>query len=75
MMEEVISQEITHRDRKMAQEYVECALCRNERARQNGLAPWFPTIIDRLCPYRPAYERVYGRRVGEMRLEHAARVV
>ena len=75
MTEEVIGQEITHRDRKMAQECVECAHCQNDRARQNGLAPWFLAAIDRLCPYGPAQGKVHGHRADEMRLEHAARVV
>lgn len=74
-MEQVIGQEITERDRKMAQECVECALCRNEREKQNGLPLRFLNIIERLCPYRRAYEKVYGRKAHEVRSGDATRVV
>jgi hypothetical protein len=66
-MEQVIGQEITEQDIKKAQECVACSLCRNEREKQNGLPLWFLNFVERLCPYRQAYEKVYGRKASEVK--------
>jgi hypothetical protein len=66
-MQQVTGQSTAERDRKMAQECVECSLCRNEREKQKGLPIWFLHTIERLCPYRQAYEKVYGRKAHEVR--------
>ncbi len=73
-MDQVVGQEITERDGKMAQEYVKCELCRNAE-KQGGLPLWSLKLIERLCPYRPGSEKVYGRKAHEVRHSDAARVV
>ncbi|HOW98854.1 MAG TPA: hypothetical protein P5567_10810 [Kiritimatiellia bacterium] len=58
--------EITERDRRMAQQCVDCPVCRHARRKQRGLAFWFvKTIEGGLCPYCRAYEKVYGRKAHE----------
>jgi len=69
-MEQVIGQEITEQDRKKAQVCVECALCRNAE-KQGGLPLSFLKLIERFCPYRQGYEKVYGRKAHEVRLANA----
>lgn len=64
-MEQVMGQEITERDRELAQECVKCSLCRSEREKEKGLPVWFLNFIERLCPYRQGYEKVYGRPAHE----------
>ena len=66
-MEQVIGQAITEQDRKSAQECVKCSLCRNEREKPNGMPLWSLNLIERLCPYRQGYEKVYGRKAHEVR--------
>jgi hypothetical protein len=50
-MHQVTGQEATERDRKMAQECVECSLCRNEREKQKGFSLWFLNSIEVLSAY------------------------
>jgi hypothetical protein len=58
--------EITQRDRELAQKCVECGVCMSARRKQRGIAYWFVKIIERgLCPACKAYERVYGRKAHE----------
>ncbi len=57
---------ITERDRKLAQECIKCALCRDVEDR-NGMPQWLLSSIERLCPYRRAYEKVYGLKAHEAR--------
>ena len=58
--------EITDRDRKMAQQCVDCAVCKHARTRQRGFAFWFVKKIESgLCPFCKAYEKVYGRKAHE----------
>jgi hypothetical protein len=63
-------QEITEKDREMAQRCVECPVCRGARWKQGGFAFWFVKSIEgSVCPYCKAYERVYGRKAHEPALE------
>ena len=60
------NQNITEKDRQMAQKCVECPVCRKARRDQKGLAFWFVKKIEGgLCPYCQAYEKVYGRKAHE----------
>ena len=60
------NQEITDRDRAMAQKCVECPVCRHARKKQRGLAFFFVKRIEgAVCPFCKAYERVYGRKAHE----------
>lgn len=57
---------ITDRDRRMAQQCLDCPVCRRARRKQRGMAFWFVrTIEGSLCPYCRAYEKVYGRKAHE----------
>ena len=58
--------EITDRDRKMAQQCLDCTVCKHARTRQRGFAFWFVKKIESgLCPFCKAYEKVYGRKAHE----------
>ena len=57
---------ISERDRKMAQQCMECHLCKHARNKQRGIAFWFVKKIERnICPFCKAYERVYGLKAHE----------
>ena len=57
---------VSEKDRKMAQQCIECPVCRQARKKQRGIAFWFVKTIERgLCPYCKAYEKVYGRKAHE----------
>ena len=59
-------QEITERDRKLAQQCVECKICASAREKQRGLAYWIVRLVEGgICPACKSYERVYGRRAHE----------
>ncbi|MCD6569230.1 MAG: hypothetical protein J7L53_00830 [Deltaproteobacteria bacterium] len=61
-----MAQQITERDRKMAQFCVNCPVCRMARNKQKGVAYWFvKNIEDSLCPFCKAYEKVYGKKAHE----------
>ena len=63
---------ITEKDRAMAQQCVECPVCRQARKKQKGLAFAFVKFIEGgLCPYCKAYERVYGKKAHEPTDENA----
>jgi hypothetical protein len=54
-------QGITEKDRRDAQECVQCPM-RGYAARPQGrLTMWFIKTICRLCPYRKGHVKVYGR--------------
>jgi len=56
----------TDPERKMAQQCVECPVCRRARSEQKGFFFWLvKTVEGRLCPYCKAYEKVYGKRAHE----------
>jgi hypothetical protein len=66
MEREVVSREITEKDRAKAQHCVECPVCKRARRKQKGFAYWFVRIIEGgACPYCTAYEKVYGRKAHE----------
>ena len=63
-----MSQNITERDRKMAQRCEECPVCKRARVNQKGFANWFVrNIEDGLCPFCKAYEKVYSKKAHEPR--------
>ena len=58
--------EITDQDRKMAQQCVDCMVCKRARDRQRGFSFWLvKTVESGLCPFCKAYEKVYGRKAHE----------
>ena len=57
------SQPITEKDRKLAQQCINCPVCGHARKKQKGIAYWFVKNIEgSICP---AYEKVYGRKAHE----------
>ena len=61
-----MSEEITERDRRMAQQCIECKVCSRARTKQRGIAYWFVRKVEgSLCPFCKAYEKVYGRKAHE----------
>ena len=59
-------EQITEKDREMAQRCVDCPICTRARVRQRGLAFWFVKYLEKgMCPYCRAYEKVYGRKAHE----------
>ncbi len=62
-------EEVSERDRKMAELCVNCTLCKHARKKQRGVAFWFVKRIEgSLCPMCKAYEKVYGRKAHEPEL-------
>ena len=60
------NEEITKKDRWMAQKCLDCMVCTRARKKQKGLAFWFVKKIEsRICPFCRAYEKVYGRKAHE----------
>lgn len=58
--------EITEKDRTMAQKCMDCEVCKKARRDQKGLAFWFVRAIEgSICPYCRAYEKVHGRKAHE----------
>ncbi|MCX6004824.1 MAG: hypothetical protein NT082_04045 [Chloroflexi bacterium] len=61
-----MQQEITEKDRQMAETCVKCPVCNRARKNQKGFAFWFVKMIEGgKCPYCKAYEKVYGRKAHE----------
>ena len=59
-------QEITEKDRQLAEKCLQCPVCRHARRKQRGLAFWFvKTIEGEICPACKAYEKVYGQKAHE----------
>ncbi|MBN2412447.1 hypothetical protein JXQ31_12220 [candidate division KSB1 bacterium] len=57
---------ITEKDRKLAQQCVNCPVCTRARDRQKGFLFWFVKHIEHsICPACRAYEKVYGRKAHE----------
>ena len=57
---------ITERDRRMAEQCVNCRVCTRARDKQKGLAFWLvKTVEGGLCPFCKAYEKVHGRKAHE----------
>ena len=60
------NQEITERDRMLAQACMNCPVCRHARKKQRGLAYFFDKRVEgSVCPNCKAYEKVYGRKAHE----------
>ncbi len=58
--------DISDKDRRMAQQCVDCGLCKRARQKQKGMAFWLVKKVEgALCPCCKAYERVYGRKAHE----------
>ncbi|HPG41224.1 MAG TPA: hypothetical protein PLP19_08120 [bacterium] len=56
----------TDKDRALAQQCLNCTLCKTARAKQKGFAFWFVSKIEGgVCPACKAYEKVYGRKAHE----------
>ncbi len=59
-------QQITERDRQMADMCLKCTVCSRAREKQKGFAFWFVKKIEGgMCPYCKAYEKVYARKAHE----------
>jgi hypothetical protein len=57
---------ITEKDRQMAQQCLECPVCKKARINQKGFFFWFVKRIEGgVCPYCKAYEKVYGQKAHE----------
>ena len=57
---------ITEKDRKLAQQCVECPVCSRARRKQKGIAYMFVRFLEGgICPSCKAYEKVYGRKAHE----------
>ena len=57
---------ITEKDRKLAQQCLDCSLCKRARFKQKGLLFWFVKKLESgLCPACKAYEKVYQRKAHE----------
>lgn len=57
---------VSERDRKLAEQCVNCPVCKRARKNQRGLAYWFVRFLEGgVCPACRAYERVYGRKAHE----------
>lgn len=62
--------EITENDRKLAQQCLECPVCKHARKKQKGLAFAFVKFLEGgICPACKAYEKVYGQKAHEPRTE------
>ncbi|MBN1869246.1 MAG: hypothetical protein JW847_01545 [Candidatus Omnitrophica bacterium] len=59
-------QNITEKDKRLAQRCLDCPVCKQARARQKGIAFWLVKNVEGgLCPFCKAYEKVYGRKAHE----------
>jgi len=60
------NEDITEKDREMAEFCKNCPVCNRARNNQQSLANWFVRRIEsKFCPYCQAYERVYGKKPHE----------
>ena len=58
--------EITEKDKKLAQQCVDCKVCDKARVKQRGFIYWAVRLIEGgVCPACKAYEKVYGRKAHE----------
>jgi hypothetical protein len=57
---------ITEKEKALAQQCLQCPVCRRARRHQRGLCYWIVRRIEgSICPACKAYERVYGRKAHE----------
>ena len=60
------TENINEKDLKMAEQCLNCFLCKHAREKQKGLAFWFVKKLESgLCPACKAYEKVYNRKAHE----------
>ena len=60
------TEEITEKERKLAQQCMSCPVCKRARVKQKGLIFWFVKKLEAgICPACKAYEKVYGRKAHE----------
>lgn len=58
--------DISDKDRKLAESCLNCPICRRARDKQRGLLFWFVKKLEgNICPACKAYEKVYGRKAHE----------
>ena len=58
--------DITEKDRKLAQMCLQCPVCKHARKKQKGLIFWFVKKLESgICPSCKAYEKVYGKKAHE----------
>lgn len=61
-----MAEEITERDRRLAEGCLTCPACKYARKKQRGFVFWFvKSIEDRVCPMCQAYSKVCGRKAHE----------
>ena len=59
-------EQVTDKDRQLAQKCLTCPVCKRARRKQRGLCFWFVKKLEaRICPACKAYEKVYGRKAHE----------
>ena len=57
---------ITEKERKLAEQCLNCAVCKHARKKQRGLIFWFVKKLEAgMCPACKAYEKVYNRKAHE----------
>jgi len=58
--------DISDKDRKLAESCLKCPICRRARDKQRGLLFWLVKKLEgKICPACKAYEKVYGRKAHE----------
>jgi len=58
--------EITAKDRELALQCINCAICKRARNKQRGLIFLAVKYLERgVCPACQAYEKVYGKKAHE----------
>lgn len=58
-------EEVTERQKWMAQKCIDCKLCSHARKKQKGFLYQLVKIESRICPFCKAYEKVYGVKAYE----------
>lgn len=57
---------ITEKERQLAEQCLNCRVCRAARQHQKGFLYWFVKRVEgSICPACRAYEKVYGRKAHE----------
>lgn len=57
-----MGEEITEKDRAMAQKCIECKTCKRAGENQKGFSWWIVRIFGQACEDCLAYEKVYGKK-------------
>jgi uncharacterized protein CbrC (UPF0167 family) len=58
-------EEITEKEKQMAEKCVTCTICSQARKNQKGFSYGAVKILRTVCPYCKAYEKVYGKKAYE----------